>query len=128
MKKKLLIAVVLVVVLSLPTAAFAATSDTPTAQAIRGFCGIDTSTLTDQQKADLNNQYQKMIDLRKETINEMVADSAITEAQGDAAIKRIDDMVKYRQENGFSGGMGRGFGGGCGMRGGYSFNTAPTNK
>ena len=128
MKKKLLIVIAIIAVLAIPTAAFAASSDTPAAQAIRGFCGIDTSKLTDQQKADLNDQFQKMIDLRKESINKMVADGAITKEQGDAAIKNIDDMAKYRQENGFTGGMGRGFGGGCGgMRGGCAFNTPPSN-
>ncbi|NLI91773.1 MAG: YckD family protein [Peptococcaceae bacterium] len=128
MKKKLFIVIGMVVALLIPTAAFAATSDTPAAQTIRGFCGIDTSNLTDQQKADLNTQFQKMVDLRKETINKMVADGAITKAQGDAAIQRMDDMVKYRQENGFTGRMGRGFGGGFGMRGGCPYYTAPTNQ
>ena len=44
----------------------------------------------------------------------MVGNGAITKEQGDAALKNIDDMVKYCQENGFAGGrgmkMGRGFG------------------
>lgn len=127
--KKLLIVIGLIAALAIPTAAFAATSDAPAAQAIRSYCGIDFSKLTDQQKTDLNDQFKKMTDLRKESINKMVADGAMTKEQGDAAIKRIDDMTKYRQENGFTGGMGMGgFGGGRGgMRGGCTFNPAPSN-
>jgi Spy/CpxP family protein refolding chaperone len=106
-KKKLLIAIGLIVVLAVlavASVAFAATSDAPAAQAIRGFCGFDASELTDQQNADLNDSYQKMMDLRKESINKMVENGTITKEQGDAALKRIDDMVKYRQENGTVGG------------------------
>lgn len=52
-----------------------------------------------------------MMDLRKESINKMAAYGTITREQGDAAIQQIDAMIKYHQENGFTGGMGRGFGG-----------------
>lgn len=41
--KKILIIACIVLALSIPMTAFAATSNTPAAQAIRGFCGIDTS-------------------------------------------------------------------------------------
>ncbi len=109
-------------------ASFAATSNTPAAQAFRNFCGIDTSKLTDQQKTDLSDSFKKMTDLRKETINKMVSNGTLTKEQGDAAVKRADDMSQYRQENGFAcgPGMGKGFGGGRGMRGGCTFNAAPT--
>lgn len=127
--KKLLMLIGLIVALSVPVAAFAATSDAPAAQAIRGFCGIDTSKLTDQQKTDLNDQFKKMMDLKKESINKMVANGTLTKEQGEAAIKNLDDMIKYRQENGVIGGMGmgKGFGGGRGMGrgpwGSYPSNT-----
>ena len=127
--KKLLLLIGLIVALAVPLTAFAATSDAPAAQALRGFCGIDTSKLTDQQKTDLNDQFKKQMDLRKESINKMVANGTITKEQGDAAIKNIDDMTKYRQENGFTGGMrmGRGFGGGRGMGGGCGTNGCTFN-
>jgi len=117
--KKLLIVIGLAVALMVPLTTFAAASDAPAAQAIRGLCGIDTSNLTDQQKADLNEQSNKMIDLKKESINKMVANGTLTKEQGETAIKSIDDMIKYRQENGFTGGTMGGFGGhgmnrGCG--------------
>ncbi|KUO71839.1 MAG: hypothetical protein APF77_06935 [Clostridia bacterium BRH_c25] len=123
--KKLFIVLSLVLAISVPLTVFAATSDTPVAQTFRGWCGFDASTLTDQQKADLNDTYQKMIDLRKESINKMVENGTITKEQGDAAIKRIDDMDKYRQENGAVGGrMGRMGRIGGGFRGGM-FNNVP---
>ena len=57
--KKLLIVISLIVALAVPLTAFAATSTAPVAQAVRSFCGIDTSKLTTAQKADLTNQYKK---------------------------------------------------------------------
>ena len=133
--KKLFLVLSLVLAILIPFSVFAATSDTTAAQTFRGWCGLDTSTLTDQQKADLNDSFHKMMDLRKESINTMVANGAITKEQGDAAIKRIDDMIKYRKDNGFVGGYGgyRGYGGyggyggrgrGTGFRGGM-FNAVP---
>lgn len=116
-KKKLLMVIgliVVLVVLAIPSVAYAATSDAPAAQAIRGFCGFDTSKLTDQQNADLNDSYQKMMDLREESINKMVDNGTITKEQGDAALKRIDDMVKCGQENGTAAGC---MGGGCKLNG-----------
>ena len=121
--KKLFIVIGLIVALAIPMTAFAATSDSPAAQTFRSWCGIDTSKLTDQQKSDLTDSYNEMMNLRKDSIKKMVENGTITKDQGDAAIKQIDDMIKYRQENGFTGGMGMGcgFGGGRGMRGGCTF-------
>lgn len=128
--KKILIVMALVVALAVPFTAFAATSDAPLAQTFRNFCGIDTSKLTDEQKSDLNDQFEKMMDLRKQSVQTMVDNGTITKEQGDAVIKNFEEMAKYRQENGIVGGfgghgkgmgMGRGFGGnGC------TFNVAPT--
>ena len=50
------------------------------------------------------------MDLREESINKMVDNGTITKEQGDAALKRIDDMVKCGQENGTAAGC---MGGGC---------------
>lgn len=72
-----------------------------------GMKGIDTSKLTDVQKADLTDYSKKMADLQKELINKMVSSGLMTKTQGDTAIERIDNM----QENGFmnkSGMMKRG--------------------
>jgi len=112
--KKLLIIAAVILAIAVPFAAFAA-SDAPAAQAFRGACGIDSSKLTDQQKADLLNAFKKMMDVRKDIIKKAVQDGTLTKEQGDAYLKRIDDMIKYREENGFGSGFGGGFG--RGMRG-----------
>jgi hypothetical protein len=116
--KKLLTVLGVILALAIPPAAFAATSATPAAQAIRCCCGINTSQLTDQQKADLTKQRQKITDLKKETVNKMVTNGALTKEQGASVIKQIDSRMQYCQENGFTGncGMGNGGGGRRGMR------------
>jgi len=94
MKKKILTIIVVAAVLLVPFSAFAATSDTVVANNMRCFFGFDTSKLTDQQKADVKDYSQKMVDLKKEFINKMVADGVMTKAQGDTALARIDEMQK----------------------------------
>lgn len=100
--KKIFLILAVVIIIAVPVTAFAATSDSPAAVTIRNFCGIgiNTTNLTDKQKADLNESYNKMIELRKETINKMVLDGLLTREQGDLELKRLDDMVKYHNENG----------------------------
>ncbi len=100
-KSKMLIAATVIAVLLLPFSVFAATSNTPVAKNIRGFLGINTSKLTDQQKADIKDYTQKAADLQKEFINKMVSNGALTKEQGDAEIKRIDEMLKNGDVNGF---------------------------
>jgi hypothetical protein len=124
--KKILIVSGLTLALTFPLAAFAATSNTPAAQAFRGFCGIDTAKLTEKQKTDLNNQWQKMQELKKETVNKMVANGSITKEQGALTIRQLETTIQNHQANGFCGnyggqngrgrgqrGMGRGPGGNC---------------
>lgn len=100
--KKVFLILAVVIAVTVPVAAFAATSDSPAAAGIRSFCGIgiNTSNLTDKQKADIDESYNKMIELRKETINKMVKDGLLTKEQGNLELKRLDDMVKYHNENG----------------------------
>jgi hypothetical protein len=130
--KKILIVLTLILVVALPTVAFAAPNN-PVVKTVRGICGIDTTNLTEAQKADLTEQFNKMIVLRKETINKMVTNGTISKEQGDLMLKNLDAMVAYRQQNGFVGGcgMGNGFGGGRGMMGngfrGNFIQTTPTN-
>lgn len=106
-KRKLLIVLTVITIIAIPCFVFAATSDTTTAKTVRGFFGIDTSKLTDQQKAVVTEYAQKMTDLRKDFINKMVSNGAMTKEQGDAAITRIDEM----QKNGGADGLMFGFGG-----------------
>jgi hypothetical protein len=79
---------------------------------------IDKTNPTDQQKADLTAFSAKMADLQKEIINKLVADGAMTKDQGDAAVKRIDNMGKNSPEM-----MGKGrFGGHGRQQGGFEMN------
>lgn len=127
--KKMFITLAAVLILSLPMAAYAVNSNQTTGGQLRGFCGYGSSTanLTDKQKADLNEAFSKMISLKKETVSKMVLDGLITKEQGDLELKRIDDIVKYHNENGTGygygmmggKGYGKGLGGGCRMMGGY---------
>jgi hypothetical protein len=124
--KKIFFVLAVVIAVSIPVAVFAATSDSKTAANIRGFCGIgiNTSNLTEQQKTDLDDSFNKMIELRKETINKMVQDGLLTKEQGDSELKKLDEMIKYHNENGYSYGSGMmgGCGSGRGMMGSYGGN------
>jgi hypothetical protein len=100
-KGKFFIALAVAAVLTVLFTVFAATSDTTNAKNIRGFFGIDSSKLTDQQKETVKSYSQKMADLQKEFIDNMVTNGAITKTQGDAGIARIDEMLKSEAENGF---------------------------
>ena len=113
MKKTILILAVVIAV-SVPIVAFAATSDSSAAVSMRSFCGVSTNTsnLTDKQKADLDESFNKMVDLRKETINKMVEDGLLTKEQGVLELERLEDMIKYHSENGY--GYGKGMMGGNG--------------
>lgn len=118
--KKIAITLALAFTLLLPISAFAGTTDTSTWNPVRIFCGTDTTKLTDAQKTDLLNSWKKMMDAKKDAVNTMVANKTITAAEGAAYIKSIDDMIKYRTENGFTTGTGRmnGSGTGSGMMNG----------
>jgi polyhydroxyalkanoate synthesis regulator phasin len=103
--KKLALSIAVASALIIPTSVFADTSDSPAAKTVRHFFGIDTSTLNEQQKADVAEYTKKMAELQKETINKMVSNGSMTKEQGEAAIKKIDDAVA----NGtFGTGMGKG--------------------
>lgn len=114
MKKKLLIIIAVLFVLTVPFTVFAATSDSAAAKQIRGFFGFDYSKLNDAQKSVVSDYSKKMADLQKEFINKMVENGAMTKEQGDLEIARIDENLK----NGGNAGLMPGFGMGNGQRGG----------
>ncbi len=123
-KKNVVIALAVTAALTVPFSVFAATSDTTTAKGIRGFFAIDASKLTDQQKADVDSYAAKMADLRKQFIDQMVKNGAITQAQGDAEKSRIDEALRNGNAGGFLiGGRGLGKEAGMGM-GGLNIDTS----
>ncbi|WKY45160.1 DUF2680 domain-containing protein [Eubacteriaceae bacterium ES2] len=119
MKKVLMILAVLLLV-SVPAGAFAASTDLAVGENFRAFCGlgIDTSNLTEQQQADINDSFNQMIELRKATISTYVADGLMTQEQADSALARLDEMIAHHDEDGYSYGMMGGFGRGSMMGGG----------
>ncbi len=129
-RSKLLILLTIIVGIAVPFSVYAATSDTTAARTVKGFLGIDTSKLTDKQKAAVEDYSKKMADLKKEFINEMVANGSMTKEQGDAAVKRVDDILANREENGSIGGMGmrKGHRGGYGKQGDFGINRIDASK
>lgn len=133
--KKVLLVLAAVIALSLPAGVYAATSDLEVAQSVRGFCGfrVDKSTLTEGQKADLEESFNQMIEVRKESINRMIGNGLMPKEEGALALERLNGMVEFHKENGYGYGMrmmggtghgrgmmgGNGYGYGRGMMGGY---------
>lgn len=117
MKKVLMILAVLLLV-TVPVGVFAATSDSEAAENFRGYCGlgIDTSNLTEEQQADIDDSFNKMVELRKESIGKFVADGLMTQEQADEMLERLDEMIENRANGsyGMMGGSGR-----SGMMGGF---------
>jgi len=58
--KKLLISISIACALLIPVTVFAAKSDAPVAKSMRGFFGINMTSLNDQQKADVKTYSTKM--------------------------------------------------------------------
>ena len=109
MRKALLIIAIVVLAL-VPFAAYMLIVNTPARVAV----STDTQTattagqeLTEQQQADLQESHQKMIDLRKESIQKMVQDGLLTQAEGQQALEQLDRMAAYFAESGSTFGFGR---------------------
>ena len=117
MRKALLIIAIAVLVLT-PVAAYAILANSP-ARAEAGL-PVERQKLTQQQQTDLQESFQKMIDLRKESINKLVADGLLTEEQGQQALAQLDARTAYHAESGYA--FGFGMMGGC--RGGFDADGA----
>ncbi len=130
-KRKILIVAAIVTTLVVPFSVFAATSDSSTAKSIRGFFGIDTSKLTEKQKSDVKDYSQKLTQLQKDFINDMVENGSMTKEQSDDAIKKMEEAAKNAEAKGFIPGFGGGKGpGGPGVheRGGFGMEKIDTSK
>ena len=111
MRKALLIIAIVILVL-VPVAAFALANYSP----VRSDVSYPAyqQELTQQQEADLQESFQQMIDLRKETTNKMVQDGLLTQEEGQEALAQLDEMAAYHAENGYAFGYGM-MGYGCGF-------------
>lgn len=62
--------------------------------------GISSAELTDAQKTMFKDFSAKMLALQKEMINKMTSNKALTKEQGEAALKKLDEMNKKLDEKG----------------------------
>lgn len=67
---------------------------------------FDPSALSEEQKADMLNSFIKIMEARKDAIRKMAENGTIGKEQGEAIIAKIDEQIKYWQENGFTCGKG----------------------
>lgn len=119
--KKALFILGAAVALLIPVSAYAATASFDTDTRTWGPFGSDAEDLTEQQKNDLEETYEEMIDVRRNLINKMIENGLLTKEQGEEALKDLDDMVEYHDENGFLGGMGMMNGYGRSTSNGYGY-------
>lgn len=64
-----------------------------------GLMPKDSSKLTDEQKAIINEYSNKMTELKKELINTMVSNGTITQEQADAELSRNDNSKQSKGRN-----------------------------
>ena len=113
MKKWTLISVLVLALMAVPVVAYAAGFGIPgmglgTGQGNQGtqgncpYSGVDSSTLTDEQKAEIAAAFQSRMEERKAAVQEQLNAGTITRDQAEAALQRIDAMIQYHQENGFT--------------------------
>lgn len=92
MNKKVIAGIITAVCLSVPFGVNAANNATqPKHENMPA--KFDTSKLTDTQKADLKAQLEKMIQLKKETVQKMIDNGSITKEQGDAMLNKLDERL-----------------------------------
>lgn len=112
--KKVLLILVFVLMISFPVGVLAAGADVSVADNMRGFMGIsgNSDELTDQQKADLDESFDQMMEIREDSIHKMIENGLLTEEQGNLALERLEEMEEHHEEYGYSygmmGGSGRG--------------------
>jgi len=69
---------------------------------------LDISKLNETQKADLKTQLEKMIQLKKETVQKMIDNGSIAKDQGDSMLQKLDERMKAVQEGNFEFGKDKG--------------------
>jgi len=114
MKRTLLIVLAAVLLLA-AVAVFAFGIRATRAANMRVYYGYNTdaSALTQQQEADLEDSFDGMFELRKETILTMMEDGLMSEEQGQLALERLDAMDALHDADDES----YDYGGGCGVYG-----------
>lgn len=104
MKMKYLAGIVAALCISVSTGVYAADSNV---EKVSDKPNIDVSNLTDAQKAELKVQLEKMIQLKKETVQKMIDNGSITREQGEKALEKLDIRLKAIQEGNLEFGKGK---------------------
>lgn len=99
--KTTLLVILAVLLLLVPIAVFTVGSRVANAAGVSGYRSAVASRteLTAQQQEDLDESFEQMIELRKETVQTMVQDGRLTEEEGRQALDRLDEMAEYHSEN-----------------------------
>jgi len=78
--------------------------------------------LSESQKKELADLYSKIAELKKQIVDKYLEFGVIDQERAEAMKQRIDQMEKFRAEQGYLPGFGRGkFNGGFGRRRGMGF-------
>lgn len=93
MNKKFIAAIVAAICISIPAGVSADNADRLPEQQ-----DIDISKLNDTQKADLKAQLEKMMQLKKETVQKMMDNGSISKEQGEKMMEKLDIRLKSIQE------------------------------
>lgn len=131
MTKKVIVTAAVLLILAMATSmAFAADDGTTQSPQTPPSFKSNLPQLTDEQLQELKALHEQMLNLRKQMIKKYVEFGYISQEQADAMLQRLDEMAKWRSENGYYGpgfGHGRrgGFRGGFhgGFRGGFRGNS-----
>jgi len=98
LNKKVIAGVITALCLAVPFGVSAATTSTQQPKHGNMPGRVDTSKLNDTQKADLKAQLEKMIQLKKETVQKMIDNGSITKEQGDEMLKKLDERLSKIKE------------------------------
>lgn len=124
--KKLGIVLATGIILSMPVAVYAATTNSQNensnseltenyrsvSQSYNGICGygVQKSDLTEEQKADLDESFEQMMKVKREAIDKMIANGLMTKEEGAFAKEHLDEMSEYHEANNYDYGMGMMYG------------------
>lgn len=98
MNKKTIAGAIITLCLAVPFGVSAANSDSKQTNQKIVTIKFDVSKLNDRQKADLKIQMEKMIKLKKETVQKMVKNGSITKERGEHMTKNLDERLKSIRE------------------------------
>lgn len=117
MKKAIVVVLALMLVLGVSSFAMAATDSSTFSCPFWG-ANAPQLKITDEQKAKITSLFSQMFEVRKEVLNQNVADGTITEDQAEFMEERMNAKKEAMESGQWGPGMGR-----HGMRGGYAPRT-----